>query len=285
MMISMESGKSADIGTFPMKAVSFDLDDTVLRSDLTVSPFSVSVFRRLQRGGIQIIPASGRTQQSMKPYIDQISCVSLYISCNGAEIWNGHNHQLLYQDLFSAELALEIADFAEKHDCYAQVYDNNRFYFNKHGEYADRYAAASSLSGQYVGRLSQFIHEPRNKVMLVADESLISSMLEEAKQQFRGRASVTCSKPIYLEFNPPNATKGNALIWASSYLGINPDNVIAFGDSLNDLSMLQTAGYSVSVSNGWKEILPFCNAVCASNDDDGPARFLNNHFPGKEVGS
>ena len=57
-----------------------------------------------------------------------------------------------------------------------------------------------------------------------------------------------------------------------------PGDFIAFGDSLNDLSMLQAAGISVSVANGWKEILPCCNAVCESNNQDGPARYLETHY-------
>ena len=80
-----------------------------------------------------------------------------------------------------------------------------------------------------------------------------------------------------------NATKGKALSFLSGYLGIPTRTMIAFGDSLNDLSMLQTAGLAVTVSNGWKEIRPFCDAVCLSNEEDGPAFWLNEHYLNGEV--
>ena len=266
-----------------MKAVVFDLDDTLLRDDLTISDYSVRVFRSLHDKGCHIIAASGRSQFSMKPYIEQLGCVSAYISCNGAEIWEMPSHRLVSQELFSMELSREIALFAEENDCYAQVYEGKNFYFNRYGPWAERYAAATRLTGIFVGKLSEYIHEPRNKVLLIDQERKIADLYTEALHRFQERASVTCSKPIYLEFNPLNASKGKALETVCTLLGIRCDDTIAFGDSLNDLSMLQKAGVGVSVSNGWKEIIPFCDDVCPGNNEDGPARYLNEHYLNGEV--
>jgi len=266
-----------------LNAVVFDLDDTLLRDDLTISGFTVRVLQALHSKGFHIIAASGRSQFSMKPYIDQLACVSGYISCNGAEIWDGVSHRLIHQELFSADLAVEIARFAEKHACYAQVYEGNCFYYNQHGPWADRYASATRLTGVYVGKLSEYIHEPRNKILLIDQEQKISDMYASALDQFSGRASVTCSKPVYLEFNPLNAVKGNALESLCAYLGIQPDDAVAFGDSLNDLSMLRRAGRGVMVSNGWEQIRPFCDDVCRSNNEDGPAHYLNELFLNGEL--
>lgn len=266
-----------------MNAVVFDLDDTLLHDDLTVSDFTVRVFHALHRKGFHIIAASGRTQYSMKPYIQQIGCVSAYISCNGAEIWDGVSDRLIRREYFSTDLSIEIARFADKHDCYAQTYDKNCFYFSQSGPWAERYASTSRLTGVCVGRLSEYIHEPRNKILLIDHEDRISEMYTEALSQFAGRACVTCSKPIYLEFNPLNADKGTALVRICDELGISPKDTVAFGDSLNDLSMLQAAGIGVTVSNGWKEIRAFCDDICLSNNEDGPARYMNEHFLNDEV--
>lgn len=266
-----------------MKAVVFDLDDTLLRDDLSVSPYTVHVFQRLHEKGYLVAAASGRAQLSMKPYVDQLGCVDFYISCNGAEIWDGPSHRLLHSELFSAETGIEIARFAEAHDCYAQVYEGNRFFFSKHGIWADRYAASARLTGCYVGPLSAYIREPRNKILLIGDTVLIDSLYAEARVLFAEKASVTRSKPIYLEFNPPAATKGRALETAASYLNISTGDFIAFGDSLNDLSMLQESGMPVAVSNAWEDVRQAVPYVCGSNNEDGPAHFLHEHFLSGEV--
>ena len=260
-----------------MKAVVFDLDDTLLRDDLTISDYSVNVFRSLHQKGFYVIAASGRAQLSMKPYVDQLACVDIYISCNGAEIWDS-SHRLIRQEMLSVDTALDIIRFGEKHDCYMQVYEGHNFFFNRYGVYAEKYALSAKLTGVYAGKLSDFVHEPRNKILMMDDESKIALMYDEAKSVFAGKASVTCSKPVYLEFNPLMATKGIALETAAGYLGIGTDDMIVFGDSLNDLSMLQAAGFAVCVSNGWKEIMPFCDHVCLSNNQDGPAHFLQERY-------
>ena len=260
-----------------MKAVVFDLDDTLLRDDLSISGYTVRVFRRLHETGYLVTAASGRAQLSMKPYVDQLGCVDTYISCNGAEIWNGRTHELLHQELFSAETGIEIARFAEEHNCYAQVYEGDRFYYSMHGIWADRYAASARLRGSYAGPLSTYIREPRNKILLIGDKEQIDVLYTEALNRFSDKASVTRSKPFYLEFNPPAATKGIALETAASFLEISPKDYIAFGDSLNDLSMLQKAGVSVAVSNAWDEIRQAADYVCNSNNQDGPAHFLHEY--------
>ena len=51
------------------EAVAFDLDDTLLRDDRTISPYTIDVLRRAAATGVKIIPASGRARESMKPYV------------------------------------------------------------------------------------------------------------------------------------------------------------------------------------------------------------------------
>ena len=108
-------------------------------------------------------------------------------------------------------------------------------------------------------------------------------MLAEARRRFEGRVSITCSKPWFLEFNPVRATKGIALGFAADYLGISVKDIIAFGDSLNDVAMFEAAGRSVAVANARKDVQPLCDEICGSNNDDGVARYLSEHFLSGEV--
>ena len=265
-----------------VRGITFDLDDTLLRDDLSISTYTVQVLRTLTRRGIAIIPASGRAYLSMRPFVDQLDCVSLYSACNGAEIRDGRTHTLLQSEAFSVSLAQEIAAFGKTHRCYAQTYDDSRFFFNEHTLWAERYASASMLEGVCVGDLEQYIQEPRNKILMMADPEKIAAMLVEAQARFSGRASVTCSKPWFLEFNPLRATKGIALQAEAEMLGFSSQNVIAFGDSLNDLSMLLSAGWSVAVANGREEVRNQCCAVCPDNNQDGVASYLAALFRLKE---
>ena len=256
------------------RAAVFDLDDTVLRADLSISPYTLKIFRRLHETGFVFIAASRRTRMSMKPFVDQLGCVSLYISCNGAEIWDPLSGHCLHRELFPVELCLEIARFGNEYGVYAQTYSEDRFYFNEYSEYYRMYASTSMLPGEYVGDLVDFIREPRSKIMMIADDKKIAEMLCEAKRRFSGKASVTCSKPYLLEFNPLLATKGIALEKAAGIMKLSANDFIAFGDSLNDSSMLNAAGRSVAVANARPEVIGICDDICPSNQEDGVAPYL-----------
>ena len=94
----------------PYQAVAFDLDDTLLRDDRTISGYTLSVLHALDRKGVRLLPVSGRTRLSMKPYVDQIGNIPLYISCNGAEIWKTESgyEVIVYNELLYAHFSDDV---------------------------------------------------------------------------------------------------------------------------------------------------------------------------------
>lgn len=115
-----------------MKAIMFDLDDTLLRDDRTISEYTVSVMRRAAARGIHVIPASGRACHSMQRFVHQLDCASLFVSCNGAEVWNTDG-ELLHQVQMDVDTAREVAAFVQNRGCYAQTYAGDSFFYNRHG--------------------------------------------------------------------------------------------------------------------------------------------------------
>lgn len=257
-----------------IRAIAFDLDDTLLRSDLTVSDYTVEVLHRATAQGIRIFPASGRTRDSMFPTVARIGCASAFISCNGADVWTP-DRQLLMQELLPVELAHEVARFAQERGLYCQTYSPDRFYYNIENDYAASYAKSSSLEGEYVGDLTAFIRKPVTKLLMMDEPQRIAALLREAQAIFAGRASLTCSKPYFLECNPLLATKGNALKWCANHFGFGMDELVAFGDSLNDVSMLSAAGTGIAMGNAREDVKAMDFPTCATNDEDGIARYID----------
>ena len=257
------------------KAIAFDLDDTLLRDDLSISDFTIDTLRQAAASGIRIIPASGRAKDSMKRYVDQIGCASCFIACNGAEVW-APDHTLLMRKFLPQETALEIAAFGEAHGAYAQTYEGAYFYFTHQGKYADDYAAQSNLTGKCIGPLAPFLKEHESSKILMMDApDRITRMLHEARERFGDQVSVTCSKPWFLEFNPIGATKGEALAWCGERFGFTVNDAMTFGDSLNDLSMLECAGLGVAMANAREDVKARVHTFCRSNNEDGVARFIH----------
>ncbi len=260
-------------------AVAFDLDDTLLRDDLTISQNTLSVLRQAAARGVAVVPASGRAWESMRPFVRQMDFTRVCIACNGAEVWDTREEKLLARQTFPLAVADAIVDFGSQRGFYLQTYWEGRFHYNEEGEWARSYAASSMITGCLTPDVRGFIAtHPTSKILMMAAPEDIASALQEARAQFAGQASVTCSKPYFLEFNPPEATKGNALARCAALLSFSLERAVAFGDSLNDLSMLTAVGLGVAVANAREEVRARCAAVCGSNNDDGVAIFLTEHL-------
>ena len=261
----------------PVRAIAFDLDDTLLRSDMSISAYTLSVLHRAADQGIIILPASGRTRDSMYPTVSLIGCASAFIACNGADIWTP-DRELLTQELLPVELAHEVAQFAADRGVYCQTYSPSRFYYSMENDYAKSYAQSSSLEGEFVGDLTAFIQKPVAKLLMMDAAPRIAALYEESRKLFAGRATMTCSKPYFLECNPLRATKGNALRWCAEHFGFRMSELVAFGDSLNDVSMLEAAGTGVAMGNARADVKAMGFPVCQTNDEDGVARFIEAHI-------
>lgn len=254
-------------------AIAFDLDDTLLRDDRTISDETVSVLRRASEAGILILPASGRTYCSMAGFVARIGCASRVICANGAVIATPDG-QVLHELTIPTDIARRVARFARERGCYCQTYAGDCFYYNQEGDYARAYAESSSLRGVYVGDLEQYLTAPTSKLLMMAPPEQVTRMLAEAQSLFGDAVALTSSKPYFLEVNPPLATKGHALRVCAEEMGFPLSQCVAFGDSLNDVSMLRAAGHGVCMGNGRADVQRMGFAVCGTNQEDGVARYL-----------
>lgn len=84
----------------------------------------------------------------------------------------------------------------------------------------------------------------------------------------------TSSIPVNVEITSVRATKGTALTWLCGHLGISPADAVAFGDSSNDLAMIEAAGDGVAMGNSSLEVKAAADHVAPPCDEAGVARYL-----------
>ena len=139
------------------------------------------------------------------------------------------------------------------------------------------------MPGVAVGDLLHFIDFPTPKVLSVSTPEEVQRLMPIAAERFRGRVNFTQSKAYFLEAVPVGASKGEALQRLAQLIGIRPEHTLAFGDSLNDISMLQFTPNSVAVGNARPQVQQAAAYVCLPNTQDGEARFINEHVLGGAV--
>ena len=101
------------------------------------------------------------------------------------------------------------------------------------------------------------------------------------REKFAGLATFTISKPEFLEAVPIGASKGEGLIRLAELIGINLDNTLCFGDSYNDISMLQAVTHSVAMGNACEDAKQIAKYICKPNTEDGLAQFVLEHVLGE----
>lgn len=256
-------------------AIVTDLDDTLLSPETTITPYTLEVFQKAMARGIRVIPASGRTPPSMRPFVTKLNTGLPYIASNGAELVDAE-HNVITAVEFSPQQAQEIVRYLKKEGFYVQCYYGESFYYDKECGSSASYKRSSGMRGQAVGDLASFIDFPTPKVLSVSTPQEVARLYPIIQRDFP-QASFTVSKPYFLEAEPLGVSKGAALIKLAEKLKLSPEHTLVFGDSLNDLTMLQYAKHSVAMGNAREEIKQAARYVCGTNAQDGPARFIDEH--------
>ncbi|MBE5778250.1 MAG: HAD family phosphatase [Clostridiales bacterium] len=256
-----------------IRAVVSDMDDTLLNDEGKLTPYTIRVLKECIARGIHVIPASGRTQTSLAPYAEQIGVDCPYIACNGAQLISP-DHQVLTEATMPPELAREICSWLTGQGIYVQVYRGAYFYYEKDCAPSAEYSHVSGMKGQAVGDLMAFIDYPVPKVLAITDPKVVQRVMPEIRKRYEGRAEFTMSKPFFIEAISCGVSKGNALRELARRMELTPENTLAFGDSLNDISMMQFSHNGVAVGNARSETKAAAKHICLSNNEDGVAHFL-----------
>lgn len=256
------------------KMVVADLDDSLLGSDLTIGQANCEAIAKAVGKGVLVTIATGRMFRAALPYVNQLNLNVPVITYQGALVKNAISHETLFHCPVPMDDALEIIYESQREDIYLQVYVDDEYYIEKHNEKSDLYWKLSAIRGNAVGQLDRFLREEPTKLLMMDQPQRILQLKERYEKRFHGRLQVTISKPNYLEFTHIDATKGNAVQKLASLSGICRENIIAIGDSYNDLSMISYAGLGVAMGNAPDEVKRHADYITCSNEEAGVAKVI-----------
>jgi Cof subfamily protein (haloacid dehalogenase superfamily) len=274
-----------------IQLIAIDIDGTLMPSTgPRISPRNCAAIRAAEAAGIEIVIATGRRQAYAMPLIAQLGLDenSVMISSNGAVV-RGFDGQLLDRRFLPVETARQLSVALR---CYGTMV----FTFDREGTGAlviesmqqlhariDRWVEANRpylVEVQPIERAFDGGEEPIQGMicgtvaeMIAAEKQLLASDL--AGQIAMHRTEYASRNLSILDLLPPGCSKGAALDSLARIRGLEPEQIMAIGDNLNDLEMLEYAGRSVVMANASEEMLALALRrgweVTASNDDDGVA--------------
>jgi Cof subfamily protein (haloacid dehalogenase superfamily) len=266
--------------------LALDLDDTLLRSDLTVSFRTRNAIKRAESAGIVVVLASGRIPAAMEQFSRLLGVNKRpgYVICNnGTMVLESNTGEILYEAQIPPEAALIVYDLVNAEGFPVQLYENDVMYISRTNEFTNYDQKLTGLRQVVVDNFRAMVASGCYKLLIPGDPMILKP-LENLLRAYVGKeVTIFTSKPYFLEILPPQADKGVALAWVASQLGIDREAVMAIGDSMNDEAMIRWAGIGVAMSNGDDRVKGIADAVTdKSNDDDGVADFLERYLLGKE---
>ncbi len=261
------------------KLVAIDLDDTLLRSDLTVSERTMRVLRQVRSRGVAVTISTGRMFSSAKPFAEQLEFDVPLITYGGALIKHAGSGEVLYNRPLEPEVARQVIRFGRERKIQVNFYllngEEDELYAELLTPWGESYSRFSKVPFHRVPDLEELLQrgDPL-KLLLIEDEPVTNRCLQELRELLGGQAHLAKSKPRFLEVDHPEATKGRALQELAASLQVERRQVLAIGDSYNDIEMLEFAGLGVAVANAPPEVQSRAGYITASNNEDGVALAL-----------
>ena len=263
----------------PPRLVATDLDGTIVRSDSTVSARTREAFARVERAGSTLVLVSGRPPRWMGPVADAVAHRGMAICANGAIVYDLHTEQVVDTYLIPIDAlrtavtvlgeALPGLGFAVEHgDGILYSHDYELAHWD------------AGVPERPPVPLEELVTRPAAKLLARHPELDSDALLAKAAPLVGEVVLPTHSNGHrLLEMSAHGVSKASTLAELCSRQGIDPSEVVAFGDMPNDLPMLAWAGRPYAVANAHPDVLAAVEHKVASNDEDGVAQMIEELFP------
>lgn len=276
----MNIPKKLPKNTIPAKIIAIDLDDTLLKDDLSISQNTINILQKAAEKEIYIVLCSGRTENAILPYVRQLDLAGTefgryIIASNGAIIADLHTRREIYARTVDPELLIYAYKEASKEGLFCEVYDPATIYTPKDNKWAQVDVKLSGLKMSVVHDFKSFLRKGHPKMVVPGEPNQILALHNKLKAAIGNKCVIFTSKPYFLEILPSNCGKGESLEWLCMRLNIERDNAVSFGDSMNDESMTRYAKHSVAMTNGLDTIKTLASYTTEhTNNNDGLALFV-----------
>jgi len=267
------------------RLLALDLDDTLLRSDLTISYRTRNAIKRIQQAGVVVVLASGRIPEAMEHFSRLLGLNKRtgYLVCNnGAFIQESHTGRIVHEVRIEAQTALAICDLAHAEGFPVQMYDDDIMYVSRQNEYSGYDQKITGLRQVVVENFRAMVGAGCYKLIVPGDPMLLTHLETLIRSYLENEITLFASRSYFLEIMPRETDKGTALAKVAEILGVRADETMAIGDSLNDEAMIRWAGIGVAMANADERVKDIADLVTDhTNNDDGVADVIDTYFFGK----
>lgn len=258
------------------KLLVLDVDGTLLNDEREISKRTLAALLKVQQMGVRIVLASGRPTYGLMPLTKTLELGNyggFVLSYNGCQIIKAQNGEILFERRINPEMLPYLEKKARKNGFAIFTYhDDTLITDSPDNEYIKNEALLNNLKIIREDEFSTAIDFAPCKCMLVSDkEKALIGLEQHWEKRLAGTLDAFRSEPYFLEVVPCGVNKANTLGALLEHLGVTREEVIAVGDGVCDVTMLQLAGMGVAMGHSQDSVKVCADYVTASNEEDGVA--------------
>ncbi|OEL03436.1 HAD family hydrolase [Staphylococcus casei] len=276
--------------------IATDMDGTLLNAAHEISEENIQAIQYAQSQGITVVIATGRAFYEANTPINQTDLKVPYICLNGAEV-RDESFNIMSTSNLNRELINRVTAELDNENVYYQIYTNLGIYTENPQRDLDIYIDIAERAGQtadvekiksgiqkridngtlkVVDNYDKIENTPGEIVMkILAFDSDLTKIDRMSKKLAESESlAISSSSRGNIEITHADAQKGIALTTIAERLNIDMANVMAIGDNLNDISMLERVGYSVAMDNATSEVKEVAKYVTDTNEQSGVGKAI-----------
>lgn len=264
-----------------IKLIALDLDGTTLNNDRVISAANRQALEEAVARGVNVVIATGRTFSALPPDVFEIKGIQYVLTSNGAVITDLRTRQVIYENCIAPSAVEKAVELLKQYDFMIEAFTEGGAYIEKsHYDHIKetrlsfRHVDYVLTTRQPIDGLYDFILEHKGHIENInvnfenqEDRAMMREVLGTLPD-----TTLTTSFDHNLEIGGATTSKAGALKELGHILGVTPQEMMAVGDSPNDMAMMQIAGMPVAVGNAKEEVKAIAKYVTATNHEDGVAQ-------------
>ncbi len=260
-----------------IRLIASDLDGTIIDGNGHCDPSVVQTIQKFREKGIRFAVCSGRPISSVLPLLEGWNldeCCDYIVGSNGGEILNVETNKKVVSYTLDADLLKEIIDLYEPQGCVATYYgEDGLLYVQK--ETPQVISMCKRIQMDYVvADIKELTKTPQIKEMFVIDPSDMEKIETFYQQHLDDRYIGFKTAYDLFEINHPLLAKDVGIRIIATQMGITKDEIMAFGDTTNDVEMLSYVKYGIAMKNGTDDAKSVAYAIAESVDDCGFMKYI-----------
>ncbi|NLD20122.1 MAG: HAD family phosphatase [Clostridiales bacterium] len=263
-----------------IKLVALDLDGTTINDDRVISKRNRQALSRAAAQGVNIVVATGRPFSALPKDVFEIEAIRYVLTSNGASITDLKTRETFYENCLSPKTTLAAVEMLKQYDYIIECFVKGIAYIEKWYYDQVKSTGKSFRDVKYiletrnpVDGLYDFMLEHKGRIenINVNFENLDEKPIMKEKLMTLPEATITSSFLHNLEIGGENTSKAEALSQMGKLLSVEQNEMMAVGDSPNDIAMLLASGLPVAVGNAVEEVKKIARHIVPTNHEDGVA--------------